>query len=146
MFFFFFCPHNKKKKNIYIYIHTNSSTKATLSNGNEMNPKALSLQEEAELIRNNKTIKEGHHVSFKRGGGGESSDIGLRLDLGFVGKSFKDKLVGEIPGAYTQAFDLTDMVEKNDAASDNDEVGSLRAGFTTVKLSQFTKRRIRAPW
>ena len=69
------------------------------------------------------------------GGWGESSNIGLRLDQGFVGKPFKDKLVGEILGAYTQAFDLIDMVEKDDVALDDDEVGSLRASFVTVKLS-----------
>ena len=89
-----------------------------------MNPKSLSFQEEAKLIRSNKKIKEGHHANFE-GGGGKNSGIGLRLDQGFVGKSFKEKFVGEIPSVYTQAFDLTDMVEEDDAASNDDEVGSL---------------------
>nr|POE50672.1 hypothetical protein CFP56_00127 [Quercus suber] len=78
---------------------------------------------------------------------GESSNIGPRLDRSIVGKSFRDKLVGEIPGTYTQAFDLIDMVEEDEVVlDDDDEVGSLRAGFAAVKLSQFTKQRIRAPW
>nr|POF20341.1 hypothetical protein CFP56_66449 [Quercus suber] len=106
-------------------------------------PRSLSLQEEAELIWSNKKIKEGHHASFK---GGEKTDIGPRLDQGFVRKSFKDKLIGEIPGAYSQAFDLTNMVEDDDAASNDDNVGSLRASFAAVNLSKFTKQRIRAPW
>jgi len=38
-----------------------------------MNPEALSLQEEAELIQGNKKIKDGHHASFKKG---ENANIG----------------------------------------------------------------------
>ena len=33
-----------------------------------MNPKSLSFQEEAKLIRSNKKIKEGHHANFEGGG------------------------------------------------------------------------------
>lgn len=42
-----------------------------------MNPKALSLQEEEELIRGNKKIEDRHHASFKKG---ENANIGPRLD------------------------------------------------------------------
>ena len=38
------------------------------------------------------------------------------------------------------------MVKEDDAASDDDEMGSLRAGYVAVKLSKFTKWRIRASW
>ena len=38
--------------------------------------------------------------------------------------SFKDKVVGEIPGAYMQAFNFGDLME-DDAESD-DEVNALR--------------------
>lgn len=55
-------------------------------------------------------------------------------------------MVGDIPSAYTQAFDLTNMVMDEDAASDDDDVGSLRAGFAVVKLSKVTKQRIQALW
>ena len=81
-----------------------------------MNPKALSLQEEEELIRGNKKIEDRHHASFKKG---ENANIGPRLDQGFVRKSFKDKVIGEILGAYTEAFNLIEM-EDDDAKSDDD--------------------------
>ncbi|KAL0002179.1 hypothetical protein SO802_015960 [Lithocarpus litseifolius] len=59
-------------------------------------------------------------------------------------KSFKEKLVGEIPGAYAQAFDFYDLLE-DDVESD-DEVTGLREGLAAVKLSKETKLRIRGSW
>ena len=43
---------------------------------------------------------------------------------GSQNSSFKDKLMGEIPGAYTQAFCFEEFMD-NDAKSD-DEVETLR--------------------
>ena len=85
-----------------------------------MNPKALSLQEEEELIRGNKKIEDRHHASFK------------------------DKVIGEILGAYTEAFNFIEM-EDDDAKSD-DDVQNLWASFAAVKLSKSTKRWIWASW
>jgi len=48
--------------------------------------------------------------------------------------SFKDKLVGEIPGAYTQAFNFGDFME-DDAESD-EEVEVLWQGVAVVKFSK----------
>ena len=58
--------------------------------------------------------------------------------------SLKDKLVGEIPGTYAQAFDFTDQME--DDADLDDEVVGLREGLAVVKLTKETKIRIRGPW
>ncbi|XP_023883249.1 uncharacterized protein LOC136069532 [Quercus suber] len=58
--------------------------------------------------------------------------------------SFRDKLVGEIPGAFAKAFDFTDLMD-DDAESD-DEIADLREGLAAVQLSKETKLRIRGPW
>lgn len=57
---------------------------------------------------------------------------------------FKDKLVGIIPGAYTQAFNFSVGMEE-DSDSD-DEIQELREGLAAIKLSKIEKRHIRAPW
>ena len=51
--------------------------------------------------------------------------------------SFKDKLLGEIPGAYNQAFAFDGKIEA-DIDSD-EEVEELREGFAAVKLSKDVK-------
>ena len=88
-----------------------------------MNPKALSLQEEEELIRGNKKIEDRHHASFK------------------------DKVIGEILGAYTKAFNFIEMEDddaksEDDDAKSDDDVQNLWASFAAVKLSKSTKRWI----
>nr|XP_023891501.1 uncharacterized protein LOC112003522 [Quercus suber]POE61883.1 uncharacterized protein CFP56_78342 [Quercus suber] len=57
--------------------------------------------------------------------------------------SFKDKLVGEIPGAYTQAFNFAKLMD-DDAESDED-VGKLRQGLAAVKFTKEFKQHIRSP-
>ena len=59
-------------------------------------------------------------------------------------KSFKEKLVGEIPGAYAQAFDFYDQME--DDVDSDEEVSGLREGLAAIKLSKETKLRIRGLW
>ena len=58
--------------------------------------------------------------------------------------SFRDKLLGEIPGAFSQAFSFEDGMD-NDAESDG-EVETLRQGLLVVKFSREFKQRIRKPW
>ena len=58
--------------------------------------------------------------------------------------SFKDKLVGEILGAYSQAFAFLDQME---AESDSDEeIEEVREYLASVSLLKETKQRIRASW
>ena len=61
--------------------------------------------------------------------------------------SFKDKLVGEIPGTYTQAFNFRDFGDfmEDDAESD-EEVKVLRQGVAMVKFSKEFKQHIQSPW
>ncbi|KAF3948104.1 hypothetical protein CMV_025856 [Castanea mollissima] len=58
--------------------------------------------------------------------------------------SFKDKLVGEIPGAYTQTFNFGDCME-DDEDSDG-EVEVLCEGLAAVKFSKEFKKHTRTPW
>lgn len=70
--------------------------------------------------------------------------LGYREESSSPKASFKDKLVGVIPGAYSQAFNFSVEMEE-DLDSDN-EVLELREGIAAMKLSKVEKKRIRAPW
>lgn len=70
--------------------------------------RGLSTKEEAEPTRFNKKVKGIHHANFM-------DDIAITEKESPWGKahsrhrlSFKEKLVGELPGAYRRAFDLVD--------------------------------------
>ena len=58
--------------------------------------------------------------------------------------SFRDKLVGEIPGAFSQAFSFKDGMD-DDVESDG-EVETLRQGLLSVKFSREFKQKIYKPW
>ena len=58
--------------------------------------------------------------------------------------SYKDSLIGDILGAYAQAFSF-DKKEIDDVKS-NSEFEEISEGLAQVKLSKETKARIRAPW
>ena len=111
-------------------------------------PRTLSREEEAELAQSNKKVKDIHHADFNNDIREEPCPI---RDTGLSSqgrKSFKDKLVGEIPGAFAEAFDLIDQMEEDPDSDDDDvDVGdSSRVGVVAMKLSKETKRRIRGPW
>ena len=106
--------------------------------------RTLSREEEAELSRSTKKVTDIHHADFSEiSSENEHSPRSFREGV-LPNKSFKDKLVGEIPGAYAQAFDFTDQME--DDADLDDEVAGLREGLAIVKLTKETKIRIRGPW
>ena len=58
--------------------------------------------------------------------------------------SYKDSLIGDIPGAYAQAFRFEKDIEDTEVS--DDEVEQLYEGMVEVSLSRETKSRIRAPW
>uniref|UniRef100_A0A7N2KS56 DUF4283 domain-containing protein n=1 Tax=Quercus lobata TaxID=97700 RepID=A0A7N2KS56_QUELO len=58
--------------------------------------------------------------------------------------SYKDSLVGDIPGVYEQAFKFNKDWEED--YESEIEMKPLTEGMTEVKLSKETKARIRAPW
>ena len=112
------------------------------------NALTLSSKEKNELIRSNKKVKDNHHDTL------EQTGIETRAVTDYVNPklSFKDKLIGEIPGAFTQAFDLRDKEETEMALSsietdmESDEVRELREDLVAAKISQGLKQRIHAPW
>ncbi|XP_050242502.1 uncharacterized protein LOC126691511 [Quercus robur] len=104
----------------------------------------LSREEEAELACSNKKVKDISHADFegqvREGLTSFPSNPGIaRHPL-----SFRDKLVGEIPGAYVQAFNFTELMEANEEA--DEERPDLREGLIAVPFSKELKARIRSPW
>lgn len=57
--------------------------------------------------------------------------------------SFKDKLLGEILGAYSQAFAFSDHMDAE--FESNEEIEEVREGMAAISLSKETKQHIRAP-
>ena len=95
---------------------------------------SLSLEEQEELARSNKKVKNVNHVGFYKGQSSGSSSPSFAGGSGSQNASFKDKLMGEIPGAYTQAFCFEEFMD-DDAESD-DKVETLRQGMVAVKFSK----------
>ncbi|XP_050240943.1 uncharacterized protein LOC126689806 [Quercus robur] len=101
----------------------------------------LSSEEEVELARSNKKVKDVNHADYNFSREAEA----IRQDrYGRNSLSFKDKLMGEIPGAYNQAFELNGNMESNEDS--DEEVAELRNGVAAVTLSKEVKQWIRAPW
>ena len=92
-------------------------------------------EEVEELKRSTKKIKEDHPPGSSTASGG-----------GLVSEavSYKARLVGEIPGAYAQAFEVNSNVRLDDES--DDEVGDLSEGEVAIKLSRQTKHNIRERW
>ena len=105
--------------------------------------RVLSREDQEEILRSKKKVKDVSHVGFQEG---LDSAASPRNDGGFWSRatSFKDKLVGDILGAFTQAFSFGNLME-DDAKSD-EEVEALREGLVAMKFSKDLKQRIRSPW
>lgn len=106
--------------------------------------RVLSREEEVELSRSKKKVKDVHHAEFHDGSSDGDHSQGHQNAWGSSRASFKDKLVGEIPGAFAKAFNFAELMD--DEAESDDEVSDLREGLAAVKLSRETKRQIRGPW
>jgi len=109
-----------------------------------MGATVLSREEEAELACNNKKVKDVRHAEFD--GNMREDQSTFPLSQGSVRHplSFRDKLVGEIPGAYVQAFNFTKQMEADEDS--NTETNDLRDGLIVVKFPRELKSRIRSPW
>lgn len=103
-----------------------------------MNAHSLSLSlEENELARSTKKVKDSHNrapVERNILPGGTSLSNKL---------SFRDKLMGEILGAYSQAFSFSDHMDVE--SKSDEEIEEVREGLATISLFKETKQRIRAP-
>ena len=76
-----------------------------------MKPRMLSREEEAELARSNKKVKDYRHAEFNEGPSNDSPSRNNHNHWNQANASFRDKLVGEIPGAFAHAFDFTDLMD-----------------------------------
>ena len=105
---------------------------------------SLSREEQEELARSNKKVKDVNHAGFSNSSDSRPSSPTQPQGMWSRTMSFKDKVVGEIPGAYTQAFNFGDIME-DDEESD-DEVEALREGLVAVKFPRELKQKIRFLW
>ena len=100
---------------------------------------SLSREEQEELARSNKKVKDVKHAGFREemGSGPSSPTHGQGPWNGSA--TFRDRLIGEIPGAFTQAFCFGELME--DEVESDEEVENLREGLVAVKfLGDFKKR------
>ena len=112
-----------------------------------MKQRMLSREEEAELARSNKKVKDIHHAEFNEGLRESSPPPRYQSSDSFAKTSFNDKLIGEMSGAYVKAFDFDNLMEEDDSDGEGGEDnGQIRKGWVTVKLTKDTKRRLRGPW
>nr|POF20378.1 hypothetical protein CFP56_39660 [Quercus suber] len=79
---------------------------------------ALSREEQEELARSNKKVKDVNHSGFREGQDSMPSSPSLCYGSWNRATFFKDKLIGEIPSAFSQAFNLVNRMEDE---SDSDE-------------------------
>nr|POF07720.1 hypothetical protein CFP56_61740 [Quercus suber] len=77
-----------------------------------MKPRTLSREEEAELARSNKKIKDIHHAKFNEGPRESSPPLGFQNLDSFVRASFKYKLMGEMPGLLLKLSTLVALWKK----------------------------------
>lgn len=93
----------------------------------EFSQREKSLEEDAELQRSTKKVKE--------------SILGPVFGANV---SYKDKLVGEMPGAFAQAFNLSSEDDFSDEP--RMDVEGLQSGLVAVRLSPETRKQIRSKW
>ena len=86
-----------------------------------------SREEDAELQRSTKKVKE---TEGSPGFGATTS--------------YRDKLMGAIPGAFAQAFKLDTRVES--FPEPIEEVGDLSDGLLAIRLSTYVRKFIRSKW
>ena len=92
-------------------------------------------EEAAELQRSTKKVKEDHLP----GSPTATTSGQVREPL-----SYKAKLMGELPGAYAQAFEVNSDPEIK--AYSDDEKEDLSEGEVAIKLSRETKLHIKERW
>ncbi|XP_030943405.1 uncharacterized protein LOC115968223 [Quercus lobata] len=106
--------------------------------------RSLSREEKEELVRSTKKVKNVSHAGFGEGhssGSASPNRDGVPWNLS---ASFRDKLLGEIPGAFAQAFSFEDGMD--DEVESDGEIETLRQGLLAVKIPKELKQRIRKLW
>ena len=104
----------------------------------------LLLDDDGAPPRIAKKIKDSHRTP----GGSEIAGLGgSPSDDRRSAVSYKDSLLGDLPGAYTKAFFGEDMeADAADDVSSDEEDEPAQVGEVIIKFPRDLKRRIRAPW
>nr|POE91644.1 hypothetical protein CFP56_18596 [Quercus suber] len=95
-----------------------------------------SREEDAKLQRSTKKVKENHSWAPPQSISPQSAQERTQ--------SYKEKLLGEMLGAFEQAFSFGHSMDTE--AESDDEFPELPIGEKAMKFSGSTKMRIRAPW
>ncbi|KAK9997672.1 hypothetical protein SO802_022358 [Lithocarpus litseifolius] len=120
---------------------------------------SLSREEKDELVRSKKKVKDVNHAGLSEEPNSSPSSPCHGPASRNQGMSFKEKLLGEIPGAYTQAFNFGDSME-DDVDSDEELLAlwkpagrldcvDLSHGFFLTRLSlkeDFENVLEKGPW
>nr|POE87159.1 hypothetical protein CFP56_77998 [Quercus suber] len=78
-----------------------------------MKPRLLSREEEVELARSNTKVEDIHHSEFNDGSRERSPSTSFHITKTSSGGSFKDKLMGDIPGVYVKAFEFENLMDED---------------------------------
>ncbi|XP_050259306.1 uncharacterized protein LOC126704364 [Quercus robur] len=106
--------------------------------------RSLSREEKEKLVRSTKKVKNVSHAGFGEGHSSGSASPNRDGVPWNQNASFRDKLLGEIPGAFAQAFSFEDGMD--DEVESDGEVETLWQGLLAVKIPRELKQRIRKPW
>nr|POE67861.1 hypothetical protein CFP56_62033 [Quercus suber] len=105
---------------------------------------SLSRKKKEGLVCSTKKVKNVSHAGFGEGHSSGLASPNRDGGLWNLNTSFRDKLLGEIPRAFAQAFSFEDGMD-DDTESDG-EVETLRQGLLAVKIPRELKKRTRKPW
>ncbi|GMY07011.1 hypothetical protein FCV25MIE_02250 [Fagus crenata] len=108
-----------------------------MSDRSERFEREKSMEEEDILSRSTKKYKDRHESPDGSNKNNEETFVSSS-------RSYKDRLVGAIPGAYEQAFGFVSSMQAEEDS--DDEVIEPGEGCVSVGLSREEKLRIRAPW
>nr|POE67859.1 hypothetical protein CFP56_62031 [Quercus suber] len=100
---------------------------------------SLSREEKEELVHSTKKVKNVSHAGFGEGHSSGPASPNRNGGLWNLNTSFRDKLLGEILGAFAQAFSFEDGMD-DDTESDG-EVETLRQGLLAVKIPRELKKK-----
>ena len=88
-------------------------------------------------------MKDSHYAEFNEGPNDGSPSRTNHNHWNWSNVLFKDKLVDEIPVAFTHAFDFTDHMDtESDSENDDEDINELCTGLVAIKLSKDTKKRL----
>ena len=99
-----------------------------------MSAPILSREEEVELAHSNKKVKDVSHADFEGHIREGQTSFPLSPRNARHPLSFRDKLVGEIPGAYVQAFNFIELMEADEES--DAKISDLREGLVAVPFSK----------